>query len=92
VHCCCYVISIGAIFATPQVIEKIRNKLRVRYDNGDEEDVHVDHVSEFESLPFDFGEEADLRVGSKISWQFFLQTLILPTTWVGDKKLNTDLT
>ncbi|GAX85585.1 hypothetical protein CEUSTIGMA_g13000.t1 [Chlamydomonas eustigma] len=45
------------------VIEKNRNKLRVRYDNGDEEDVHVDHVSEFESLPFDFGEEADLRPG-----------------------------
>ena len=34
-----------------------RDKRRVRYDNGDEEEVHIEHISPNDTLPVDFGEE-----------------------------------
>eukprot|EP00955_Chlamydomonas_euryale_P095538 364943-Chlamydomonas_euryale.AAC.12 len=43
--------------ACPQVRDRHKNKYRVRYDNGDEEDVHMDHVSPT-TLPVDFGCES----------------------------------
>lgn len=34
-----------------------RDKRRVRYDNGDEEEVHIEHISPNDTLPVDFGQE-----------------------------------
>lgn len=47
-----------------QVRGKYKNKYRVRYDNGDEEEVDAEHVSPLDTLPVDFGQEdAALAVG-----------------------------
>ncbi len=40
-----------------QVLSKNKNIFRVQYDNGEIEEVNADHVSEFLSLPYNFGQE-----------------------------------
>lgn len=48
----------GAFWPCQVVRIPHNKKVGVRYDNGDEEDVHVDHVSPIDTLPVAFGEEA----------------------------------
>lgn len=40
-----------------QVLGRNNKKLRVRYDNGEEDDVLIEHVSPLDTLPVNFGEE-----------------------------------